>query len=116
MPERAIQLEPIRHGRKRRGLGTVMSLPTVAPMLHQLRPLQHGQVLGHSRLRDIRISGECMHCLLALPNQLFEDSSSRGIGKGTKDVIGDSGLHRKTITMWLLVVNSYIRIFPTLPL
>lgn len=105
MPERAIQLEPIRHGRKRRGLGTVMSLPTLAPMLHQLRSLQHCQVLGDSRLRDIRISGECMDRLFALPNQLFKDCSPRRIGKSTKNIVGDSGLHRETITIWLSVVN-----------
>lgn len=74
-------------------------------MLHQLRPLQHRQVLGDSRLRDVGIPRKRMNSLLALSNQLLEDGSSGRIGKSAEYVICYSGFHIKTITIWLLIVK-----------
>jgi hypothetical protein len=94
--------EPIDHRRQGLDEGTVVIFAAVAPVTHQARGLQNGEVLGDHGLGDAGFIGNDVHGLLAVASQVLENRPAGGVGESFEQVVG-GGLHRKTITQWLLV-------------
>ena len=83
-----------------------MRLATLTPMPHELRPLEHRQVLGNGRLGNTCIPRQRVDCLFTLPRELLEDRSTGRIGERAEHVMAFARLHTKTISIWLWVVNQ----------
>lgn len=80
-----------------------------AAMPHQLCPLQHTQVLGDCRLRHLCKAGQLVHGHLTFPRQFLKDRSTGWVGERPEHRIGVSGLHEKTIAIWLSVVKRQFK-------
>lgn len=80
-------IQPVDHWGKRIGPRTIVSFAPLATMAYQLRPLEHGKVLGDGRLRDTGKASQSVNGLFALPGKLLEDGPARGVGKCAEDVI-----------------------------
>ena len=65
-PEGAVEMKPVDHGGQRIGLGAVVRFASLTPVTHQLCPLEHGKVLGDSRLRYARMAGQRVDSLFAM--------------------------------------------------
>ena len=83
-PEGAVEIEPVDHRRQRIGLCAIVGFASLTAMPYQLCPLQHGEMLGDSRLGYSRIAGQCVDGLFALPGQFLEDGPAGRIGESRK--------------------------------
>ena len=86
-PEGAVEIEPLRDRRQRIRLGAIMSFAAGAAMAHELGALEHGEVLGDSRLRYAGKESEGVDGLFAAAGEVLEDGAAAGVGESAEDVI-----------------------------